>query len=373
MADAAPQPPGQDQLVEFGRLVLSVRDYAIFMLSPTGEIRSWNVGAERLKGYTADEAVGRHFRMFYTDEDRARDHPAQVLELAVADGHYEEEGWRVRKDGTTFWASVTITAIRDDAGRLTGFAKVTRDLTEHKRADEALKAAVEELRVANAELDRFAAIAAHDMTDPLRTIAGFAELLENGDVDDDQAKEYAGHIHSSAARLTGMLHGLLVYARAGRDDTAPEPVNLHTAAAEVVSDLASLIEERHATVDMALDGDLPPVLASPTDVKVVIQNLVANAIRFGDPDHPQVTISAEPDADGRVSTTVADNGHGVAPEHQQRIFGAFERASSADRGGYGLGLAICQRLVTRHGGEIGVESRPGVGSRFWFTLPTPPS
>ena len=103
--------PKHPDLVEFRRLVLGVRDYAIFMLSPAGEIQSWNAGAERLKGYTADEAVGRHFSVFYTDEDRATNHPAEVLAHALADGRYEEEGWRVRKDGTTFWASVTITAI----------------------------------------------------------------------------------------------------------------------------------------------------------------------------------------------------------------------------------------------------------------------
>jgi PAS domain S-box-containing protein len=368
VADDASQHP---DLVEFRRLVLGVRDYAIFMLSPAGEIQSWNTGAERLKGYTAGEVVGQHFSVFYTDEDRAANHPAHVLGHAVADGRYEEEGWRVRKDGTTFWARVTITAIRDDNGELTGFAKVTRDLTERKRADEALEVALEELRVANAELDRFAAIAAHDMTDPLRTIAGFAELLRSGDLADQQAAEYAGHIHASAVRLTEMLHGLLAYARAGRDDTPSTPVDLTSAAADVVSDLASLIEEHNATVDITFNHDgTPMVLANPTDVKLILQNLVANAIRFGDPDRPQTTISAQPDDDGRLRTTVADNGPGIASEHHERIFGAFERAPSAQHAGYGLGLAICQRLVTRHGGQIGLDSQPGVGSRFWFTLPT---
>ncbi len=112
------------------------------------------------------------------------------------------------------------------------------------------------------------------------------------------------------------------------------------------------------------------VLANPTDVKLILQNLVANAIRFGDPDRPRTTISAQPDDDGHVRTTVADNGPGIAAEHHERIFGAFERAPSAQHAGYGLGLAICQRLVTRHGGQIGLDSQPGVGSRFWFTLPT---
>jgi len=128
---------------EFRRLVSSVRDYAIFMLDPAGHILSWNIGAQHLKGYEPEEISSRHFSVFYTAEDRARDHPAHELEIAGREGRYEEEGWRIRKDGSRFWASVTITAIRDETGRLTGFAKVTRDLTERKRGEEALRAAVE--------------------------------------------------------------------------------------------------------------------------------------------------------------------------------------------------------------------------------------
>src|SRR3954453_5570416 len=145
-----------EQLEQFRRLVLGVRDYAIFMLDPGGYIRTWNAGAENLKGYTAEEIIGRHFSTFYTQPDRDRDHPAEELEIAAREGRYEEEGWRVRKDGTTFWASVTITAVRQEDGTLSGFAKVTRDLTERKRADEALRRTVSDLRVANQELDRFA-------------------------------------------------------------------------------------------------------------------------------------------------------------------------------------------------------------------------
>ncbi len=182
------------QLAEFRRLVSSVRDYAIFMLDPAGHIRSWNAGAQHLKGYEPEEIIGRHFSTFYTAEDRERRHPEHELEIAVREGRYEEEGWRLRKDGSAFWASVTITAVRDESGRLTGFAKVTRDLTERRRNEQALQKAVEELRLSNAELDRFASIAAHDMTDPLRTISGFAEVLLEGDPTAEEAQEYTQHI-----------------------------------------------------------------------------------------------------------------------------------------------------------------------------------
>ena len=356
------------ELSEFRRLVSSVRDYAIFMLDPAGHILSWNAGAEFLKGYDPEEIISRHFSVFYTPADRARNHPAHELEIAVKEGRYEEEGWRVRKDGSHFWASVTITAIRDEAGRLTGFAKVTRDLTERKRNEEALQRAVEELRVANAELERFASVAAHDMTDPLRTISGFAELLVETDPDGSEAKEYAQHVLDSSLRLAAMLQGLLAYARAGRSPGDGVAVDLAGAVGQVQADLAAIIGDRDARLDLRVPRDAA-VLIDANDLRVILQNLLSNAVKFGSADAPVITVDAERSGDGWC-VSVRDDGAGIASEDQARIFGAFERArSGADRSGYGLGLAICQRLVERHGGRIGLESSPESGTRFWFTLP----
>jgi PAS domain S-box-containing protein len=362
-----PDPRSSDER-QYALLVSAVRDYAIFMLDPTGHIRSWNLGARHLKGYEPEEIIGRHFSTFYTDVDRERDHPAHELEIAESEGRYEEEGWRVRKDGTTFWASVTITAVRDEDGSLTGFAKVTRDLTERKRAEEALHAAVEELRRTNDELDRFATVAAHDMTDPLRTISGFAEILENSSASLDETRKYATHIRESSTRLAGMLQGLLTYARAGKSDSPLDQVDLVAACRRVITDLSAAIAERGATVE----SDLPEqacVVAHFHDVQILLQNLISNAVKFADREDPRVNVHAER-TDGMWRVEIQDNGPGIAPSDQERIFRAFERASAAvDRAGYGLGLAICQRVVERHGGEVGVESQPGEGSRFWFTLP----
>jgi PAS domain S-box-containing protein len=357
------------QLVEYRRLVTTVRGYAIFMLDTEGYVRSWNAGARLLKGYSSEEIVGKHFSTFYTEPDRERDHPAHELDVARREGRYEEEGWRVRKDGTTFWASVTITAIRDEEGVLTGFAKVTRDLSERRQAEEALRQAVDQLRMANEELDRFAGVAAHDMADPLRTIAGFAELLERGNVEPERAQEFAGLIHSSATRLSHMLEELLTFARAGRSDSPGEPVELAAAVDIVGANLNGLIAECGAVLEARVEPGLA-VLAHPNDVVVLLQNLVANAIKFGDGERPQVSIRAQPKDGAGVRVTIEDNGAGIAEADQQRIFTAFQRAHSVtDRAGSGLGLAICQRLVDRHGGNIGVDSKPGEGSRFWFTLP----
>jgi PAS domain S-box-containing protein len=353
------------QLGEFRRLVSSVRDYAIFMLDPAGHILTWNAGAHRLKGYRPEEIIGRHFSTFYTADDRARNHPARELEIAAREGRYEEEGWRIRKDGTCFWATVSITAVRDDDGRLTGFAKVTRDLTERKRAEEALHTAVDELRLANEELDRFASVAAHDMTDPLRTISGFAEFLVETEPTAEEAKEYAEHILDSSLRLAAMLEALLAYARAGRTPGDIGPVDLAGAVSEVQNDLAARISGGGARVDVQVPEDAQ-VLIDASDLRIILQNLVSNAVKFGDTGAPVITIGAERHGD-EWCVSVRDNGAGIAPEHQERIFGAFERVPGSGPG-YGLGLAICGRLVERHGGRIAVESAPDQGTRFWFTL-----
>ena len=357
------------ELAEFRRLVTSVRDYAIFMLDPGGHILSWNAGARQLKGYLPEEIIGRHFSTFYTDADRERDHPAYELEVAIREGRYEEEGWRVRKDGTTFWASVTITAIRDDDGRLTGFAKVTRDLTERKQSEDALQAAVAELQAANEELDRFASVAAHDMTDPLRTISGYAELMVETDPTPEERQEYTQHILDSSLRLTAMLKGLLAYARSGRtSETAAETVAVASVVGQVRDDLAVAVRDAGAEIVAEIPAEAS-VSFDGGDLRVVLQNLISNAIKFSDGQAPAVVVTAEA-AGGNWRMTVRDNGPGIAPEHQARVFGAFQRGPSATpRVGYGLGLAICQRLVERGGGEIGLTSAAGRGTSVWFTLP----
>ena len=349
-------------------LVTHAVDYAIYLLDATGHILTWNPGAERMSGYRAEEVLGRHFAAFQTEADTAREHPAEMLRVAAADGRYEEEGWRVRKDGTTFWVGIVLTAIRDEREDLIGFGMVSRDLTERKRAEEGRREALDDLRVANEELDRFASVAAHDMTDPLRTISGFAELLLERDPDPEQTRQFAGHILKTSLRLSTMLQGLLAYSRAGRTPGEHGPVDLGLVAGEVVADMAGLVAERGAEVSVDLPGEAT-VAADPQDVRLVLQNLVANAVKFGAADGPVVTIQATRD-DGAWRVAVSDNGPGIAPEEQVRIFQAFERGT-AGRGqdGHGLGLAICARVVARHGGRIAVDSAPGSGSRFHFTLP----
>jgi PAS domain S-box-containing protein len=361
----------EQQLEQFRRLVLSVRDYAIFLLDREGRITTWNLGAQHANGYTAEEIVGRHFSVFYTEEDRARDHPAEELRIAAQVGRYEEEGWRVRKDGSRFWATVVITAVRDDDGELLGFAKVTRDLTERREAERAVREANERLRRTNRELDRFASVAAHDLQEPLRTIGGFSGLLADryADALDDTGRGWLGHITKGVERMSRLVDDLLAFARSA-DDLRAEAgaVAVGDAVASVLAELRATIGDHATRVDVDIAPDAH-VRAQPRDVEAALRNLLSNAVKFADPDAPHVVVRAQ-GVEGQVRVEVVDNGIGIDPVDRPRVFQPFQRLSSgADHPGTGLGLAIAQRVVERNGGAIGVDSTVGAGSRFWFTLP----
>jgi PAS domain S-box-containing protein len=359
------------ELEQFRRLVLSVSDYAIFLLDPDGHISTWNAGARRAKGYTEEEILGRHFSVFYTEEDRASGHPADELRIAAETGRYQEEGWRVRKDGSRFWANVVITAARGADGALLGFAKVTRDLTERREAEQALQDANERLARSNQELDRFASVAAHDLQEPLRTIAGFSGLLQRRHADalDEGGRGYVEQIVAAVERMQNLVDDLLGYARAAEPSgVGGDTVVLDSAIALVLEELRATIEARGAVVVVDV-ADHIDVHAEARDVEAVLRNLLSNAVKFADADAPSVIIRATP-ADADVRVEVIDNGIGIDPADRPRLFLPFQRLhSAADYPGTGLGLAIAQRVVERNNGFIGVDSVAGEGSRFWFTLP----
>jgi PAS domain S-box-containing protein len=368
--EAAELEAGAAAAEQFRRLVLAVGDYAIFLLDPTGHVATWNSGAQNIKGYSAAEAVGQHFSLFYTDEDRARDHPGFELREAAATGRFEEEGWRVRKDGTHFWANVVISAIRDDDGTLLGYAKVTRDLTARREAEEALRRANEQLARTNQELDRFAAVAAHDLQESLRTVAGFGHLLQErhaGALDDD-GQAYLSHIVAAVGRMQALVDDLLGYAKAAEPTAATEPLPVAPSVDAVLVELSAMIGERGARIDVDVAPDAA-VLVHARDLESVLRNLLSNAVKFADPQTARVTVAAARRGD-EVRIAVRDNGIGVDASQRPRLFRPFQRLhSAADYPGTGLGLAIAQRVVERSGGAIGVDSTAGEGSTFWFTLP----
>jgi PAS domain S-box-containing protein len=345
-------------------LIRSVKDYAIFLLDPDGYVATWNPGAENIKGYSASEAIGSHFSMFYTLDDRERDHPADELRRALRTGRHEDEGWRLRKDGSRFWASVVITPVHDDEGTLVGFAKVTRDLSAWRRAEESLRRVNRDLTDSNEELDRFASVAAHELQVPLRTISGFAAILQRrlGERVDDDGRRQLGHIAQAAESMGRLVDDLLAYARAGQQGSSrPEPITLHTVIKAIHPQLEPTLRERGASLRIEVPADAV-VLARPGDVDGLLRNLLSNAIKYGDSTAPGIVLRARREAANWV-VEVIDNGPGIAEADRERIFRAFEQ------GGIGLGLSIAQRVVERNNGTISVDSHPGGGTCFRFTLP----
>ncbi len=358
----------------FRLMVTSVFDYAIFILDPEGRVSSWNLGAERLKGYKADEIIGKHFSSFYLPEDREAGVPSRVLQTAIDTGHFEGEGWRVRKDGTRFWANVVVTALRDEAGRLYGFSKVTRDMSERKQLLDVIRQHANELelRVAereqsNAELEAFAYSVSHDLRAPLRAISGFAEALEEdyGSQLDAQARDYIQEITSAAGRMNHLVQDLLDYGRVSRINLPLEPVRLCESVEEAVHQLG----KKPGKLEVNVPADIM-LRAHAQVLTQVISNLLSNAFKFHVKDAtPFVKVWTEP-RDGMVRLIVRDNGIGIAPEHVDRIWQVFERLHDRDSyPGTGIGLAIVKRAVNRLNGACGVESEPGKGSTFWIEIP----
>ena len=356
-------------------LIEGVLDYAIYSMDPHGYITSWNVGGERLKGYKAEEVIGKNFSMFYPEEDRKAGVPEKVLAIATTSGHFEGEGWRVRKNGSRFWASIVVTPLRDEEGTLYGFSKVTRDVTERKTLHDALKshAAELELRIqereeVNAELEAFAYSVSHDLRAPLRAITGFAEALREDYDDrlDDAGRDFLNQIMAAGGRMNLLIQDLLEYGRVSRVALPLENANILDAAKQAEHQLG---DEKLGALDMAIPQDLE-VSAHPQMLSQVLFNLLSNAFKFRAPGSvPDVRVWAEMH-DKCVRINVRDNGIGIARQHQERIWQVFERLH--DRTiypGSGIGLAIVKRAVTRMGGSYGVESEAGKGSTFWIELP----
>jgi PAS domain S-box-containing protein len=358
-------------------MVESVRDYAIFMLDPNGHVASWNQGAQRIKGYTADEIIGQHFSAFYPPEDIASRKPARELKIATRVGKFEEEGIRVRKDGTTFWANVVITAVRDADGSLVGFAKVTRDLTERRAAQE--KALADARRVAQAEAanttkSEFLAAMSHELRTPLNAIGGYVELLNlgiGGSTTPEQ-REYLGRIRKSQQHLLGIITDLLNFSRieAGHLNYEVSPVSLGT----VIDSVTPMVEPAAAAKHIALKYDSSRgecvAVGDRGKIDQVVLNLLSNAIKYtaaGGAVTIKCSVSAK-----TASIFVVDTGRGIPKEKLESIFEPFVqlgRSLSSAHEGMGLGLSIARDLARAMGGNLTVSSKVGTGSTFTLSLP----
>jgi PAS domain S-box-containing protein len=359
----------------FRLMIDSVSDCAIVMLDPLGHVASWNTGAQRIKGFTADEILGRHFSTFYTGEEVAAGKPQRDLELVIAGGRHEDEGWRVRKDGTLFWANVVFTAIRDPQGNLRGFAKLTRDLTERNKVEAILTTAKALAEKANLAKSEFLSSMSHELRSPLNAILGFAQLMESDSPAPTPAQgENIVQILNAGWYLLELINEILDLAtiESGKLSMSLEPVTLHDLLLECHSMIEPLAQRRGIHMSLPYsDSDVPYcVHADRTRIKQVLINLLSNAVKYNTPKGSVEMHCSANAATGRVRITVTDTGAGLPPEKLAQLFQPFNRLGQEVNGeeGTGIGLVVSRRLVELMDGVIGVESTIGTGSSFWVEL-----
>jgi PAS domain S-box-containing protein len=360
-------------------MVDSVRDYAIFMLDPAGYIASWNQGAKRIKGYEPDEIIGRHFSVFYTDDANAIGHPQHELDIATKEGRFEEEGWRVRKDGSLFWANVLITAVRDDSGELIGFAKVTRDLTERRNAEQRALAdarRLAEAESANAAKAEFLTAMSHELRTPLNAIGGYTELLIlglGGPITAEQT-DYLERIRRSQQHLMGIISDLLNFSRIEAGHLTYDISQLSLI--QVIDGVVPLVEAQAIAKGVKVIIDPPEgdcvALGDRSKVDQILLNLLTNAVKFNN-NGGTITTRCSVD-ETTASISVTDTGIGIPTDKLEAIFEPFVqlgRSLSSAHEGTGLGLAISRDLARAMSGNLSVVSTPRAGSTFTLILPRP--
>jgi PAS domain S-box-containing protein len=374
----------EEEARRFRLLVESVRDYAIFILDPKGHVATWNPGAERIKGYTAPEILGKHFSVFYPPDVATSGKCEAELDIAAREGRFEEEGWRVRKDGSRLWANVTITALREPgSGALIGFAKVTRDLTERLRTEMALrqlaaeKAALAEKARLQEFQERFIAILGHDLRNPLSAIDMGAGLVRQraASLQDETLVRVIDRMRSSTRRMSRMIEQILDLTRsrlAGGLEVVPASMDLCTTITAIVEEIRAAYPSRE------IDLHSPPTVTGAWDrdrLEQVFSNLVGNAVHYGDPKCP-VTIDVRDDG-AEVVVTVHNDGRPIPEELRAELFSPFRRgerdSKTTETAGLGLGLYISRELAVAHGGDIDVRSSSTEGTTFQVRLPRRPS
>jgi len=381
----------------FRLLVEGVTDYAIFLLDPNGIVTTWNLGAERIKGYSVQEIIGRHFSIFYPEESVARGWPEYELKVAAAEGRFEDYGWRVRKDGSQFWANVIITTLYD-RGRLLGFSKVTRDLTEKKRTEEELqqerdlleervqertaeltrleqelRQKVAELAAADRRKDEFLATLAHELRNPLAPLRHALQLLQLTDGDPDLRKKARSVMERQLAQMVRLIDDLLDVSRITRNklQLRKERVELATAIQSALEAVRPLVETAGHEVTVALPAEPVHLDADPTRLTQIFTNLLNNAVKYTEPGG-HVRLAAERRG-SEVVVSIRDTGIGITAEHLPHLFEMFSQVTPAlDRstGGLGIGLALVRGLVELHGGSVEAHSAGlSQGSELVVRLP----
>src|SRR5277367_2798044 len=353
-------------------LVNTVKDYAIFLLDSTGHVATWNTGAGILKQYKEEEVIGRHFSMFYGEEDKAAQIPKMELEVATHAGKFEDSGWRYRKDGSRFWANVLITpSYRDNI--LIGFTKVTRDMTERHTAEARLVAEYEE---ASKLKTQFLANMSHEIRSPMHGMLSAITLLSEMDLNPEQ-KELAAIIEDSGSILLQVINDILDYSKLSSGAFQLNSIDMSikdTVLAVIRSTEPSL--KPGLQLQYMIDRNVPDLVSGdPLRFRQVLQNIVVNAVKFTETGsvHVDVRVTRKDRATIQILTQVTDTGVGIPNHATEQLFTPFtqlDNSATKKFKGTGLGLSICKSLVELMGGDIGFKRNPsGMGSIFWFTLP----
>jgi PAS domain S-box-containing protein len=347
--------------------VVESSDDAIVTATPSGLVTSWNRGAELVLGYSAAEALGQHMSAV-VPPDRVHEIAENLNRLSQGHPVDHHETKRMRKDGVVIDVSLSISPILDDEGAAVGIASIMRDITTRRGKEVELAAARAELERSNGDLLQFAYVASHELVEPVRVVAGYADLLQRryvGRLDEDGVR-FLDAVESGAERMQALIHDLLQFSRLGREGKPMARIDCDELVRGILADLEQRLAEADATASV---GELPALTADAGQLSLVFRNLLVNALKFRSEDPPDICVSADRNGSGwRFS--VRDNGIGIEPQDSERVFDMFQRLNGRDQfGGTGMGLALVKRVVERHGGQVSVEPAPGRGTVVSFTMP----